>query len=663
MRTVAEETSHHASIVRRLMSLALLAILVLSSTAPAAGQHAMPVKSTASAADLDRQEAERQIEAFLNLSPNERAELRARAKAARGFVPLKQAGPTVTCLPSCETDDAKFLAIAGTGLVTLSDTVLDVTLSAEAGTTSFDFGVFDGDSGKIQASTSESRWDRGPEIPFEYSLFASPPGGPEVQLDLNSSPAAPSAACPGPLPDSACAYASSLMPNDDWFDFTVDASGTEAEAPSGIKVYRLEVRQLVPGTSSTNAFKVRTTGLVTIRLGEQPFAYRSTFGGDTDLAIVFPTLDLSDTTYDGVWRFFFDIPTDQTDLIVWDGDLDLGTFSGDRTCSPQPQCLLEGGQDTDDADTLNFPFVPLFPITLDVLSEGVADGLNGTTGEPSDDLEQFNSGIFIRSPEVRYDVIFPDGRVFGNENPSGNQEWEQFIISTRASCDPSPACVPDCDPNNPIHPSCPATAIDPVGLPCADVCLTPGATTSTITSGVYELRVEGNDFFNLNALRLPQIVCVDDFGQACEPLRGLLLGDTVFSDDSGDGIQQTPAEPGINGVIVNLRGTNDSVTDTTVTATDPQDPLSDGFYQFAVDPGTYTVEVSAANFAPSPPPGGSVGDRVWLDLNGDGLDDGEPGIAGVKLNLFEVGLDTAPGTLDDVFSGSTQSDANGNYAF
>ncbi|MCP3979432.1 MAG: hypothetical protein GY716_08895, partial [bacterium] len=58
-----------------------------------------------------------------------------------------------------------------------------------------------------------------------------------------------------------------------------------------------------------------------------------------------------------------------------------------------------------------------------------------------------------------------------------------------------------------------------------------------------------------------------------------------------------------------------------------------------------------------------VGDRVWLDLNGNGADDGEPGIGGVTLNVFEVGLDTAAGTADDVFFGSTQSDPNGNYAF
>ncbi|MCP3981842.1 MAG: hypothetical protein GY716_21275, partial [bacterium] len=233
----------------------------------------------------------------------------------------------------------------------------------------------------------------------------------------------------------------------------------------------------------------------------------------------------------------------------------------------------------------------------------------------------------------------------------------------RAGCDPSPACVPDCDPGNPIHPSCPTVATDPVGLPCADVCLTPGVATAAIPRGLFEVRIEGNDLLNLNALRLPQIICVDDLGQVCVPLRGLMLGDTVFRDDSGDGIQQTPAEPGINGVIVNVRGANGNLVGTTTTATNPQDPLHDGFYQFAVDQGTYTVEVAPENFAPAPSPGGSVGDRVWLDLDGNGTDGGEPGIAGVKLNLFEVGLDTSPGTPDDVYSGSTQSDTNGNYAF
>ncbi|MCP3935859.1 MAG: hypothetical protein GY708_10860, partial [Actinomycetia bacterium] len=74
---------------------------------------------------------------------------------------LPATAQNVTCLPTCRVDDGKFLAISGTGLVTLSDTVLDVTLSAEADTVAFDFGVFDGDSGVIEASTGRSRWDVG----------------------------------------------------------------------------------------------------------------------------------------------------------------------------------------------------------------------------------------------------------------------------------------------------------------------------------------------------------------------------------------------------------------------------------------------------------------------------------------------------------------------
>ena len=32
--------------------------------------------------------------------------------------------------------------------------------------------------------------------------------------------------------------------------------------------------------------------------------------------------------------------------------------------------------------------------------------------------------------------------MFGNENASGNQEWEQFVISADPACDASTSCVP-----------------------------------------------------------------------------------------------------------------------------------------------------------------------------------------------------------------------------
>ncbi len=87
------------------------------------------------------------------------------------------AGQDFTCLPTCKTDDAKFLTIAGDGRVTLSADKLDVTLYVPAevpvGDT-FVIGVFDGDGGVRTPFPPapfiiESRWDLGPDpVDYEY---------------------------------------------------------------------------------------------------------------------------------------------------------------------------------------------------------------------------------------------------------------------------------------------------------------------------------------------------------------------------------------------------------------------------------------------------------------------------------------------------------------
>tara|TARA_Y100001933_G_C19015145_1_gene571172 strand:+ start:9212 stop:20929 length:11718 start_codon:yes stop_codon:yes gene_type:complete len=57
----------------------------------------------------------------------------------------------------------------------------------------------------------------------------------------------------------------------------------------------------------------------------------------------------------------------------------------------------------------------------------------------------------------------------------------------------------------------------------------------------------------------------------------------------------------------------------------------------------------------TPPATGSIGDRVWQDSNANGIQDaGEPGIAGVTVNL----LDDQGDVLD-----STQTDSDGGYVF
>ena len=60
---------------------------------------------------------------------------------------------------------------------------------------------------------------------------------------------------------------------------------------------------------------------------------------------------------------------------------------------------------------------------------------------------------------------------------------------------------------------------------------------------------------------------------------------------------------------------------------------------------------------------GSLGDRVWFDANGNGIQDtGEAGVAGINVVLTGAGADGTFGTADDVFRATT-TNAQGNYLF
>ncbi|MBT8198797.1 MAG: DUF11 domain-containing protein, partial [Acidimicrobiia bacterium] len=60
--------------------------------------------------------------------------------------------------------------------------------------------------------------------------------------------------------------------------------------------------------------------------------------------------------------------------------------------------------------------------------------------------------------------------------------------------------------------------------------------------------------------------------------------------------------------------------------------------------------------------GGSIGDRVWLDLDGDGVQDvGEPGLANITVQLVQVV--GAAGGADDVVVATTETSLDGSYTF
>jgi hypothetical protein len=140
------------------------------------------------------------------------------------------------------------------------------------------------------------------------------------------------------------------------------------------------------------------------------------------------------------------------------------------------------------------------------------------------------------------------------------------------------------------------------------------------------------------------------------------VGDRVWLDSNGNG-NQDAGEAGINGVTVQLLNSGGTVVATTTTA-------GDGNYTFAnLVPGTYSVKVvsstlpagsiqtfdldgvataNIATFALTAGQNrtdvdfgyrtlGSVGNRVWLDSNGNGIQDaGEVGINGLTVQLLDA---------------------------
>jgi len=170
------------------------------------------------------------------------------------------------------------------------------------------------------------------------------------------------------------------------------------------------------------------------------------------------------------------------------------------------------------------------------------------------------------------------------------------------------------------------------------------------------------------------------------------IGDTVWCDEDDDGALD-PGEPGIPGVTVNLTCAGpDGMLGTADDFTDSQTTDASGSYLFTdVPPGLCIVEVDPAttpadkipgmcplvvsvdlqagqsfldaDFCFVTPPPGAIGDTVWCDEDGDGVQDaGEPGIPGVTILLVCAGEDGLFGTADDYIDAQV-TNAFGMYLF
>ena len=173
------------------------------------------------------------------------------------------------------------------------------------------------------------------------------------------------------------------------------------------------------------------------------------------------------------------------------------------------------------------------------------------------------------------------------------------------------------------------------------------------------------------------------------------IGDTVWNDINGDGIQDS-GENGLAGVSITLTGDLDGdgqANDTMTTITDADghysfDNLFLGAYTVAVDPATLppgnsqthdlddprtstptTPNTAAVTLDAANPVNedvdfgynsrGTIGDTIWFDMDGNGIQDqGELGLAGVHVTL--TGDVDGDGTQDTIVA---TTDANGHYLF
>ncbi|MGC8960620.1 MAG: SdrD B-like domain-containing protein [Chloroflexia bacterium] len=191
-----------------------------------------------------------------------------------------------------------------------------------------------------------------------------------------------------------------------------------------------------------------------------------------------------------------------------------------------------------------------------------------------------------------------------------------------------------------------------------------------------------------------------DFGY--RPLGAGSIGDTVFRDMNGDGVQAGPTETGIPNITVWLEVdlNNDGTYSRVMTTTTDSNgrylftSLPDGKYRVVVDTSDPDLPIGAYGhpYLPSTPtttdpitlsggntyldadfgfmPPAALGDFVWQDTDGDGNQDaGEPGIPNVRVWLYAWVDENGNGYYD---SGDTLSstplmtdttDADGLYLF
>jgi len=307
--------------------------------------------------------------------------------------------------------------------------------------TAFELGFFDGDSGKDNngnVNFQEGNWDN-TTAETTYTLYADPLKDGTGTFQVRQ-------------------WSDREMPNNAWHTVSVE-NVMQAKGPSGHYFYRLEATR--PASEyGINAFKVRSNGYLgtgQAELVNSSFAIVGMVATSSDVRILYPSYQNSNnrgaSTYTGDWQFYFYVPNETVALSLWDGDFDRGSW--DRS-------LL----DTDDPNTEGKPEW--------ASGSAVAERAAGR-GSPADNAKSY----YRRDPAVKYSLIDPDGTpLYVNDDPSGTEEWEYFLIST-------------------------------------DQSLNPDLQVGQIKPGFYNFHIEGLDIHNTVWIRLNYEVC--DAEDGCGP--------------------------------------------------------------------------------------------------------------------------------------------------
>jgi hypothetical protein len=366
-------------------------------------------------------------------------------------------------LPTGDVTDGRFLTL-NNGISSFGD-MISIAVGVPGDRPSFEIGVFDGDNGKDDLGNlvpAQGNWDLD-SAEVRYCLYVDPatPAVVDPVADLvgcwHGNVAAPIMGAH--WASSSPSASGANMPNNDWWSLTVGTTEA-ARAASGDFFYHLTAEVVAASVNAAN-FKIRSVGELSIIPAVWSIE-ASLRQPANDVPIVYPGFTgfpLGPTTYDGTWSFQFRVPYGIRVLGLWEGDGDFGTASanplGVPSGDPFAACL-------DDDDPTTPAALPPWA-TAATNPEGASP-----PGNPADDI---TSDIFRRSPCVRYQLVDPLGNVYANDNPSGDQEWEEFQISS------DPGVVAD------VH----------VG--------------GVFLDGLWRLEISGLDINNTLALRSPVGIC------------------------------------------------------------------------------------------------------------------------------------------------------------